>query len=162
MTSLIRRNGALAPRTLSRDEWLTPFDRLFDDMFGNMFPTVAKDLGEDFFVKGSYPKVNVIDNKDTVLIEAAIPGMHKDDVTVEVADGVLTIQGTSNQHADVGNGQFVRREIKRSAFQRSFRLGENLDETAIKGSYDNGILTLAVPKVVPTADERVVRQIEIT
>ena len=140
MTSLIRRNGALAPRTLSRDEWLTPFDRLFDDMFG---------------------KVNVIDNKDTVLIEAAIPGMHKDDVTVEVADGVLTIQGTSNQHTDVGNGQFVRREIKRSAFQRSFRLGENLDETAIKGSYDNGILTLTVPKVVPTADERVVRQIEI-
>ena len=53
MNGLIRRNGMVAPRALSRDEWLTPFDRLFDDMFGNMFPTVAKDLGEDFFVKGS-------------------------------------------------------------------------------------------------------------
>ena len=102
MNSLIRHHNMLAPRAFSRDEWLTPFDRLFDDVFGSMFPTVAKDIGEDFFVKGSYPKVNVIDNEDTVLIEAAIPGMHKDDVTVEVADGVLTIQGTSNQHTDVG------------------------------------------------------------
>ena len=161
MTSLIRHPHTLAPRALSRNEWLTPFDRLFDDMLGNMFPTVARDVGEHFFVKGAYPKVNVINNEDSVLIEAAIPGMQKEDVTVEVSDGVLTIQGSSNQRSDVENGQYVKREIKRSAFQRSFRLGENLDETAIQGSCENGILCLTIPKVVPTTEERVVRKIEI-
>ena len=97
-----------------------------------------------------------------MLIEAAIPGMRREDVSVEVAEGVLTIQGTSNQHEDIKDGQYVKREIKRSAFQRSFRLGDNLDESQIKGNYDNGILTLTIPKVVPTEEERSVRKIEIS
>ncbi len=158
--TLVRRH-ALTPR-ISRDEWLTPFDRLFDDMLGSMFPTLAHDVGEDFFVKGSYPKVNVINNDTDVTIEAAIPGLDKEDVTVQVTEGVLTIQGTSNQHEDIKDGQYVKREIKRSAFQRSFRLGDNLDESKIKGNYDNGILTLTIPKVVPTEEERTVRKIEIS
>ena len=106
--------------------------------------------------------VNVINNDNSVLIEAAIPGMRREDVSVEVAEGVLTIQGTSNQHEDIKDGQYVKREIKRSAFQRSFRLGDNLDESQIKGNYDNGILTLTIPKVVPTEEERTVRKIEIS
>ena len=57
---------------------------------------------------------------------------------------------------------YVKREIKRSAFQRSFRLGDNLDESKIKGNYDNGILTLTIPKVVPTEEERTVRKIKIS
>ena len=139
MTTIVRRNN-LAPRAFSKNEFLTPFDRLFDDMLGNMFPTVSRDLGEDFFFKGSYPKVNVINNDESVLIEAAIPGMRR----------------------DIKDGQYVKREIKRSAFQRSFRLGDNLDESQIKGNYDNGILTLTIPKVVPTEEERTVRKIEIS
>ena len=161
MTTIVRRNN-LAPRAFSKNEFLTPFDRLFDDMLGSMFPTVSRDLGEDFFHKGSYPKVNVINNDESVLIEAAIPGMRREDVSVEVAEGVLTIQGTSNQHEDIKDGQYVKREIKRSAFQRSFRLGDNLDESQIKGNYDNGILTLTIPKVVPTEEERTVRKIKIS
>ena len=51
-----------------------------------------------------------------MLIEAAIPGMRREDVSVEVAEGVLTIQGTSNQHGDIKDGQYVKRQIKRSAF----------------------------------------------
>jgi len=157
--TLVRRH-ALTPR-ISRDEWLTPFDRLFDDMLGSVFPTLAHDVGEDFFVKGSYPKVNVINNDTDVTIEAAIPGLDKEDVTVQVTEGVLTIQGTSNQHVDTKNSQYVKREIKRSAFQRSFRLGENLDENNISGEYDNGILTLVIPKVVPTEEETIVKTVEI-
>ena len=50
MTTIVRRNN-LAPRAFSKNEFLTPFDRLFDDMLGSMFPTVSRDLGEDFFKK---------------------------------------------------------------------------------------------------------------
>ena len=123
--------------------------------------TPAHDVGEDFFVKGSYPKVNVINNDTDVTIEAAIPGLDKEDVTVQVTEGVLTIQGTRNQRADTENSQYVKREIKRSAFQRSFRLGENLDENNINGEYDNGILTLVIPKVVPTEEETIVKTVQI-
>ncbi len=161
MTGLIRRNN-FAPHAPSRNEFLTPFDRVFDDMLSNMFPTFSRDLGEDFFAKGSYPKVNVVNRDTSIDIEAAIPGMSKDDVTVEVTDGILTIHGNSNQREDIENGQYVRREIKRSAFQRSFRLGENLNHTDITAKYDNGILTLNVPKIIPDETEPNTRKIEIS
>jgi HSP20 family protein len=161
MSAIIRRAG-LAPRAFTRNEFLTPFDRLFDDMLRNMFPTISNDLGDDFFSKGSYPKVNVIDSGNNLVIEAAIPGMSRDEVDVEVIDKVLTIRGGSNQHKDVGDNQYVRREIKRSAFQRSFRLSENLDAENISGAYDNGVLTLAIPKLIPTTQEKNVRKIEIS
>jgi len=160
MSAIIRRNG-LVPRAFTRNEFLTPFDRLFDDMLGNMFPAFSNDLGDDFFSKGSYPKVNVINREDDLVIEAAIPGMGRDDVDVEVTERVLTIRGASNQHHNVNDVQYVRREIKRSAFQRSFRLGDNLDPENISGAYDNGVLTLTIPKLVPTAQERNIRKIEI-
>ena len=161
MSSLVRRRPHIM-RPFARDEWITPFDRLFDDMLNNMFPTFSQDLGDDFFVKGSYPKVNVVSQEDSVMIEAAVPGLNKSDVNVEVRDGVLTIRGESNQHGDIQNDQYVKREIKRSAFQRSFRLGENLDESKIEGAYDNGILTLTIPKLTPTPSEQTVRTIEIS
>ena len=161
MSAIIRRSG-LAPRAFSKNEFLTPFDRLFDDMLGNMFPTFSNDLGEDFFSKGSYPRVNVINGNENLVIEAAIPGMNSADVDVEVTDRVLTIRGGSNQHADISDSQYVRREIKRSAFQRSFRLSENLDADNISGECNNGVLTLTIPKLVPTTQEKNIRKIEIS
>jgi HSP20 family protein len=123
---------------------------MFDDMLGSLFPAVAKDVGSDFF------------NAEDVTIEAAIPGMEKDDVTVEVTDGILTISGASNQDGEVQDSQYVKREIKKSSFKRSFRLGENLDPESISGSYNKGILTLVLPKVKPTEEESKTRTIKIS
>tara|TARA_R100001594_G_scaffold43382_1_gene75524 strand:+ start:245 stop:730 length:486 start_codon:yes stop_codon:yes gene_type:complete len=145
----------------NRDEFLTPFDRIFDDFFRSSFPSLSKDFGEDFFSKGSYPKVNVVDNADSIVIEAAVPGLTKKDVQVEVQDNVLTIKAESNQNSAVENSQYVKREIKRSAFQRSFNLGENLDQEKIKGECENGVLVLTIPKVIPEEKEKKVRTIDI-
>ena len=145
----------------NRDEFLTPFDRIFDDFFRISFPGLSKDFGEDFFSKGSYPKVNVVDNADSIVIEAAVPGLTKKDVQVEIQDNVLTIKAESNQNSAVDNSQYVKREIKRSAFQRSFNLGENLDQEKITGECENGVLALTIPKVIPEEKEKKVRTIDI-
>ncbi len=158
MSSIIRR---VPQRAMSRQEFLTPFDRIFDDMFGNAFPALATEFGQDFFTKGSYPKVNVINHDDEVSIEAAIPGMSKDDVKVELTDKVLTICGSSNQDGSIKDSQYVKREIKRSSFKRSFTLSENLKGSAITASFGNGILTLTIPKVVPDNFKPETKVIEI-
>ena len=145
----------------TKDEFLTPFDRIFDDFFRNSFPGLSKDFGEDFFSKGSYPKVNVVNNTDNIVIEAAVPGLTKEDVQVEVQDNVLTIKAESNQDSTVESSQYVKREIKRSAFQRSFNLGENLDQERITGECENGVLVLTIPKVIPEEKEKKVRTIDI-
>ena len=73
MSAIIRRR--VNPRSLTKREFLTPFDRLFDDMLTDMFPSFHREFGDEFFSKGSYPKVNVINHEDHILIEAAIPGL---------------------------------------------------------------------------------------
>jgi len=161
MSAIIRRRNNLPARTMTKQEFLTPFDRIFDDMLGSMFPTIANDFGDDFFTKGSYPKVNVINYDQCIEIDAAIPGMTKDDVDVEITDGVLTINGVSNQRTPVDDSQYLKREIKRSSFRRSFTLGDNLDSENVSAKFDNGILTLSIPKLVPDDAKPVTRKITI-
>ena len=96
MTSIIRR-GAYPARTISKREFLTPFDEIFNSMLGDMFPRLHEEFGNDFFLQGSYPKCNVINFDDRVEIDAAIPGLEKQDVQVEVIDGILTIKAEANQ-----------------------------------------------------------------
>ena len=160
MPNLIRRS-ALPARTVSKREFLTPFDEIFNNLMGDMFPAFHQEFGENFFAQGSYPKCNVLNFDDRVEIEAAIPGLTKQDVSVEVVDGVLTIKAESNQRADVEDSQYVKREVKRSAFARSFRLGDNLVEDCISGAFENGILTITLPKVLPTDTQPEVRKIKI-
>ena len=160
MTSIIRR-GAFPARTISKRELFSPFDDLINSMWGDIFPDIHKEFGQDFFLQGTYPKVNVLTFDDRLEIEAAIPGLTRENVEVEVIDGVLTIRGESNQRDDVEDSQYARREVKRSAFARSFQLGENLDEGAIAAAYESGILTLTIPKLQPTKTEPLVRKIEI-
>ena len=160
MPNLIRRSAHPA-RTISKREFLTPFDEIFNNFMGDMFPSIHQEFGDNFFAQGSYPKCNVLNFDDRVEIEAAIPGLTKEDVSVEVADGVLTIKAESNQRANIEDSQYVKREVKRSAFARSFRLGDNLVEDNITGAFENGILTLTLPKVQLTQSEPEVRRIKI-
>ena len=161
MTSIIRR-GAFPARNISKRELFSPFDELINSFWGDMFPALHKEVGQDFFLQGAYPKVNVVTFDDKIEIEAAIPGVSRDSVGVEIKDGILTIRGESNQRSDVEDSQYARREVKRSAFARSFQLGDNLDEAGVTARYSNGILTLAIPKIQPTVEESVVRKIEIS
>ena len=77
MSAIIRRRNSLPARTMTKQEFLTPFDRIFDDMLGSMFPTIANDFGDDFFTKGSYTKINVVNYDEGIVIDAAIPGIAK-------------------------------------------------------------------------------------
>lgn len=146
MTKIINKWNPLT----HRDEFLTPFDSLFDDLLTEAFPSLSQNLGVGFFNKGSYPKVDVIDHKDNVTIEAEIPGLSKEDVSVELEDNVLTISGNKQDTVNEG-ATYIRRELKRSSFKRSFTLGENIDTSKIDAGFENGILTVLIPKKEPEA-----------
>jgi HSP20 family protein len=137
-------------RAVHRDEFLTPFDRIFDEFFAANVPNFTQDFGVDFFEKGSYPKVNVIDFSDRVVIEAEIPGLDKSDVNVELESNILTIVGNKapvSEKTPVETGTYIRRELKRSSFRRSFTLGENISKDKVEAEFSNGMLTITLPKV---------------
>ena len=135
------------PNHFDRNEFLTPFDAIFDELVNKTFPTFKEEVGVSFN-KGAYPKVNVYEYDDKVGIVAEIPGLDKKNVTVDVEDSVLTISGDKHGF-DSDGGKCITRELKQSAFKRSFNLGEHLDGDNVSATFKDGMLSISVPKVEP-------------
>ena len=135
------------PTPFHRDEFLAPFDTLFDRMFSDTFPELAKEVGVDVFQKGAYPKCDIINFDDRIEVVAEIPGISKEQLTIDVDGDVITLRGEKGGQTEVTGGQYLRRELKRSSFQRSFTADSkifNLD--GIKAKFNDGILELQIPK----------------
>ncbi len=132
-----------------RDEFLTPFDKMFDSMVESQFPEVVKSVGVKPYQGSAYPKVNVYEYDDKVGIVAEIPGLNKKQLNVEVEDGVLTISGDKHSTFEDDGAKVLRRELKQSSFKRSFELGDQLDGDNINASFKDGVLSVAIPKIEP-------------
>ena len=141
------RRIVVNPNQLNRDEFLTPFDAIFDQLMLKQFPNFQEEVGVSFY-KGAYPKVNVYEYDDKVGIIAEIPGLDKKNVTVDVEDSVLTISGDKHGLDDSG-GKCITRELKQSSFKRSFNLGEHLDGTKEGATFKDGLLSISIPKIEP-------------
>ena len=135
------------PRNLNRDEFLTPFDKVFDELMNKTFPTFKEETGVSFN-QGAYPKVNVYEHDDKISIVAEIPGLDKKNVSVDVEDQILTISGDKHGFDDSG-AKCITRELKQSSFKRSFNLGDHLDGEDVSASFKDGLLSIAIPKKEP-------------
>ena len=149
--ALITRNNI---PYFDRDEFLTPFDRVFDQLFETNFPEFVRSVGVKPYAGSAYPKVNVYEYDEKVGIVAEIPGLDKKNLSVEVEDGTLTISGEKHAIKEDDGAKVLRRELKASSFKRNFELGDNLDGENIKATFKNGILNIDVPKVVPEQPKR--------
>ena len=130
----------------SRDEFLTPVDTLIDRFFNEAMPAFGTEFGVEFFGNNSYPKVDVTDHPDKIVIEAEIPGLTKDDVSVDLEQRVLTISGGKRDTVVDEDARYIRKELKRSSFKRSFKLGDNMKVKNIEADFNNGLLSITVPK----------------
>ena len=139
---------------IDRDSFLTPFDRMFDEIVGKSFPEINQQVGVNPFSNTAYPKVNVYEYDDKIGVVAEIPGLDKKDLTIDVEDGILTIAGNKHGLFDDGGAKVIRRELKQSSFKRQFELGELLDGKSIKASFKDGLLSIQIPKVEPAKPEK--------
>jgi HSP20 family protein len=151
MTKVVVRNPF---PIIDRDSFLTPFDKMFDQIIESSFPDVTKSVGVKPFQGTAYPKVNVYEYDDKIGIVAEIPGLDKKQLKVEVEDSVLTISGDKHSVADDEGAKVLRRELKASSFKRSFELGELLDGDKVSAKFKDGILSVSIPKSEPETPKR--------
>ena len=93
----------------------------------------------------SAPGVNLYENDKEILLEVELPGRKREDVSVEVAESILSISAKDAVTEREGF-EISYRERSRAAFERSFRLGSDLDAAKIQARFENGLLLLSVPK----------------
>ena len=122
-------------------------DSVFDDFYGN--------LKESTLFKNDFtPKVNVEEDEKNILVKAEIPGAKKEDIDVELKDGVLTIKGEKREENEKKDGKKTyMKEIVQGSFQRSFSLPENIDAEKINAEFKNGVLKLTIPKTKELANK---------
>ena len=144
--SLVNRNNV---PFFDRDSFLTPFDKMFDQIVATQFPDITKTVGVNPMQGSAYPKVNVYEYDDKIGIVAEIPGLNKKQLDVSVEEGILTISGDKHSSFDAKDAKVIRRELKQSSFKRQFELGELLDGENISANFKDGILSVSVPKVEP-------------
>ena len=137
-----------------RDTFLTPFDKIFDQMVEAHYPDITKSVGVKPYQGSAYPKVNIYEYDDKIGIVAEIPGLNKKQLNVDVEDGVLTIAGDKHSTFENDGAKIVRRELKQSSFKRSFELGEMLDGDNIIANFKDGILSVSIPKIEPVKPKK--------
>ena len=134
---------------IDRDDFLTPFDKMFDQIVQTQFPDITKSVGVKPYQGSAYPKVNVYEYDDKVGIVAEIPGLDKKQLEVSVEEGVLTIAGDKHSTFESDGAKVLRRELKQSSFKRQFELGDLLDGDNISANFKDGVLSIDVPKIEP-------------
>ena len=132
-----------------RDSFLTPFDKMFDNLVETQFPDIVKQVGVKPYQGSAYPKVNVYEYDDKIGIVAEIPGLDKKQLNVEVEEGILTISGDKHNTFENDGAKVLRKELKQSSFKRSFELGELLDGDNISAKFKDGVLSVSIPKTEP-------------
>lgn len=101
------------------------------------------------------PKVDLIDSDGEYILTAEIPGMSKEDIEIDVQDGILTLSGEkkeSKEHESAHHRYFERRY---GSFERSFPLPRAVDPDKVKANYENGVLTVHLPKTEESRGRKV-------
>jgi HSP20 family protein len=110
----------------------------FDDLFATSV--------EPRSLAGVYPPVEVREDGDKFVLTAEMPGLTKDNISIEVKNGVLTISGEKkHEHSDKKEGYFYS-ERSYGKFSRAFNLGENVSEDGVEAEYKEGVLLVTLKK----------------
>jgi HSP20 family protein len=92
------------------------------------------------------PVVDVVETEKEYQITAELPGLSEKDVEVVVADEILTIKGEKKEEKEEKAKNYYLSERRYGAFQRSFQLPSGVDADKIEAGFQNGVLTLTLPK----------------
>ena len=92
-------------------------------------------------------KTDVRETDEGYELAVDLPGMKKDDITLELQNGYLTISTQKNlENKEEKNGKLLRQERYTGTMQRSFYVGDNLTEEDVQAKYEDGVLTVKLPK----------------
>lgn len=127
------------------DAWRNTMQQLFNELPRN-----------DYAVDRPWVlPLDVIEDDEKFIIKASIPGINPDDLEITFSDNILTIKGEIKDEAETQEGKYHLRERRYGLFQRSIALPERVDADKIEAVYEDGVLTLFVPKVEEIKPKRI-------
>lgn len=122
-----------------------PFDQLFESIMPAFFrPVRMNELAAEGL--GTKPSIDIVDRENEILVRAEVPGVKKEDLSIEVQGNQLFLSGKHEDEAEQEQGNYLYRERRFGSFTRSIQLPEEVDSNKVKASCHNGILEITLPK----------------
>jgi HSP20 family protein len=118
---------------------------------------VRGDRDEELSMGAWMPPVDIVEEKDTIVLTAELPGFKEDQVEIQVENGVLTLRGERKLEERTEGKNYHRVERSYGQFVRSFTLPNNVDREGIRANFSDGLLQVELPK----REEAKPRQIKI-
>jgi HSP20 family protein len=127
--------------------------RLFDEAFRG-WPTMLTEP-DGSLVAAWIPPVDVTEEADAVKITIELPGVRPEDVQLSLENNLLTIRGEKRQASQQGADRVHRYERTYGAFERTFTIPSSVDGDHVRATYENGVLTVTLPKVERARPRRI-------
>lgn len=140
-------------------------ENLFDDFFSDPFDMVMpRSLNALYGKHGkNLMKTDVRETEDTYELDIDLPGFKKEDVSLKLDNGYLTIsasKGLEKDEKEKKDGKYIRRERYEGQCSRSFYVGESVQAKDVNAKFEDGILKVSVPKAAPQVEGNNVIAIE--
>lgn len=131
-----------------------PFDEAWDDLVRGFFVRPMSFDGGQAAVPAPF-RVDVAENETAYVVHADLPGVKKDDIGVTIDGEAVTISAEVRQEKEAKDGERVLRAERRyGKLERAFALGQPVDEATASAKYEDGVLTLTLPKKVAASAKR--------
>jgi HSP20 family protein len=135
MTTLVRWDPAREVDTLQGE-----VNRIFDTFFG------GRDTDGGSYARRWVPAMDLVETDEHLVLKADLPGLSKDDVNIDIKEGVLTVSGERrSEREDKGEG-YYRVERAFGGFSRSLSLPEGIDAERVTADFADGVLEVRIPK----------------
>lgn len=129
-------------------------NRLFEDAF----PSKSDD--EDFSAGDWKPLADICDKDNLIMIYVEIPGVKKEDVSIEVRENILTLKGSRAADTDIKEENYYRRERSFGSFQRAFTLPPLVNPDNIRAKFKDGVLEIEIPKPEESKPKQITVKVE--
>jgi HSP20 family protein len=154
--TLVPARGARDPFSLLR-QMTAELDRVFDDWPSLPWPRSSQAATSESI--GWSPKVDVLERDNRLVTRVDLPGVKKEDVSVEVTDGHLALSGERKRETEEKKDNFYRTEREYGSFYRAVPLPQGVKLEDIKATFSDGVLEVSVP--LPARPEATVRRVQI-
>src|SRR4030088_621263 len=144
-------------RTITRFEPFRGASTL-QEQVSRLFSDVLDRTGEESSLTAWAPSVDIYETEHELVVKADLPDVDPKDLDIRVENNILTIRGERKFEKNVNQENYLRVERAYGSFARSFTLANTVNAEAIKADYQNGVLTLTIPK----KEEAKPKQIKVT
>ncbi|MCW5937229.1 MAG: Hsp20/alpha crystallin family protein [Fimbriimonadaceae bacterium] len=139
------RSSTMPNRSITVFDPVADMER-FGSLFDAFFPTRAN--ASRFAPEGTGMPIDIFEKEGSIVVRASVPGVRPENVEVSIEGRVLSIRGQLSFEEEHKDAKVYRREITSGTFARSVRLPEDVDVERVEATFENGFVTVTIPKTV--------------